>query len=72
MEDVLDLYAEPYDARRPKVNCDEKNVQLIAETQQFPVGQEQVEERPRRRAETGPKRRTDTFSWVEDPNEDRE
>jgi hypothetical protein len=32
MEDVLDLYAEPYDARRPKVNCDEKNVQLIAET----------------------------------------
>lgn len=32
MEDVLDLYAEPYDARRPKVNFDEKNVQLIAET----------------------------------------
>lgn len=32
MEEVLDLYAEPYDARRPKVTCDEKNVQLIAET----------------------------------------
>jgi DDE superfamily endonuclease len=32
MEDVLDLYAEPYDARRPKVNFDEKSVQLIAET----------------------------------------
>jgi hypothetical protein len=31
MEDVLDLYAEPYDARRPKVNFDEKSVQLIAE-----------------------------------------
>jgi DDE superfamily endonuclease len=32
MEEVLDLYAEPYDARRPKVNFDEKSVQLIAET----------------------------------------
>jgi hypothetical protein len=32
MEDVLELYAEPYDARRPKVNFDEKSVQLIAET----------------------------------------
>jgi DDE superfamily endonuclease len=31
MEDVLDLYAEPYDGRRPKVNFDEKSVQLIAE-----------------------------------------
>lgn len=31
MEDVLDLYAEPYDPRRPKVNFDEKSVQLIAE-----------------------------------------
>ena len=32
MEDVLDLYAEPYDVRRSKVNFDEKSVQLIAET----------------------------------------
>jgi hypothetical protein len=32
MEDVLDLYAEPYDARRPKVNFDETSKQLIAET----------------------------------------
>ena len=32
MEDVLDLYAEPYDARRPKINFAEKSVQLIAET----------------------------------------
>ena len=32
MEDVLELYAEPYDARHPKVNFDEKSVQLIAET----------------------------------------
>jgi hypothetical protein len=32
MEDVLDLYAEPYEARRPKVNFDEKSIQLMAET----------------------------------------
>ena len=32
MEDVLDLYAEPYDPQRPKVNFDEKSQQLIAET----------------------------------------
>ena len=31
MEDVLDLYAEPYDPKRPKVCFDEKMVQLIAE-----------------------------------------
>jgi hypothetical protein len=31
MEDVLDLYEEPYDARRPKVNFDEASKQLIAE-----------------------------------------
>ena len=34
MEDVWDLYAEPYDPRRPKVNFDEKSVQLIAEKRQ--------------------------------------
>ena len=32
MEDVLDLYHEPYDPRRPKVCFDEKSKQLIAET----------------------------------------
>ena len=32
MEDVLDLYAEPYNLRRPKVNFDETSKQLIAET----------------------------------------
>ena len=32
MEDVLDLYAEPYNARRPVVNFDEKSKQLVAET----------------------------------------
>jgi DDE superfamily endonuclease len=32
MEDVLDLYAEPYDPQRPKVNFDEAGKQLIAET----------------------------------------
>jgi hypothetical protein len=32
MEDVLDLYAEPFDEKRPKVNFDETSKQLIAET----------------------------------------
>ena len=32
MEDVLDLYAEPYDEKRPKVNFDETSKQLIQET----------------------------------------
>ena len=31
MEDVLDLYARPYDPRRPQVCFDEHMVQLIAE-----------------------------------------
>jgi transposase len=34
MEDVLDLYAEPYNARRPQVCFDESPVQLISETRQ--------------------------------------
>ncbi len=34
MEDVLELYAEPYDLRRPKVNFDETSKQLIEETRQ--------------------------------------
>jgi hypothetical protein len=32
MADVLDLYAEPYDPKRPKVNFDETSKQLIGET----------------------------------------
>jgi hypothetical protein len=32
MEDVLDLYAEPYDPKRPKVNFDESSKQLLADT----------------------------------------
>jgi hypothetical protein len=32
MEDVLDLYAEPYDEKRPVVGFDETSKQLIAET----------------------------------------
>lgn len=32
MEDVLDLYAEPYDPRFPVVNFDETPIQLIGET----------------------------------------
>jgi hypothetical protein len=31
MEDLLDLYGVPYDAKRPKVNFDETSKQLIAE-----------------------------------------
>jgi hypothetical protein len=31
MEDVLDLYEEPYNPRRPKVNFDETSKQLIVE-----------------------------------------
>ena len=31
MEDVLDLYAEPWDEKRPKVNFDETSRQLIAD-----------------------------------------
>lgn len=31
MEDVLDLYAEPYDPKRPRVCFDEKSKQLIVE-----------------------------------------
>jgi len=34
MEDVLDVYAEPYDVRRPQVCFDESPVQLISETRQ--------------------------------------
>jgi transposase len=34
MEDVLDLYAEPYDPKRPKINFDETSKQLIGETRQ--------------------------------------
>jgi hypothetical protein len=34
MEDVLDLYAAPYDPKRPKVNFDETSKQLIKETRQ--------------------------------------
>jgi hypothetical protein len=34
MEDVLDLYAEPYDPQHPKVNFDETSKQLIGETRQ--------------------------------------
>lgn len=37
MEDVLDLYAEEYDEKRPKVNFDETSRQLIADTR-APVG----------------------------------
>ncbi len=32
MEDVLDLYAEPYDPAHPQVCIDEKSVQLLRET----------------------------------------
>ena len=34
MEDVLDLYTEPYNPKRPKVNFDETSKQLIRETRE--------------------------------------
>jgi hypothetical protein len=34
MEDVLDLYEEPYDPRRPKGNFDETSQQLVKETRE--------------------------------------
>ena len=41
MEDVLDLYAEPYDPQRPVVCFDETSTQLLAETRPaLPPGQE--------------------------------
>ena len=33
MEDVLELYAEPYDPEQPVVCFDEKSVQLLADVQ---------------------------------------
>lgn len=32
MEEVLDVYAEPYDPQRPQVCLDERPVQLLGET----------------------------------------
>lgn len=44
MEDVLDLYAEPYDPARPTVCFDETSTQLIGETRQaLPARPGQVE-----------------------------
>ena len=34
MEDVLDLYAEPYDPQRPVVCCDETSTQLLADVRE--------------------------------------
>jgi hypothetical protein len=34
MEDVLEVYAEPYDPAQPKVNFDETTKQLIQEARQ--------------------------------------
>ena len=39
MEDLLDLYAEPYDPKRPVVGFDETSKQLLAETRiPLPIG----------------------------------
>ncbi len=44
MEDVLDLYAEPYDPQRPVVCFDESPVQLVSETgSPLPVRPERIE-----------------------------
>ena len=36
MEDVLDLYAEPYDPQRPVVCYDETSTQLLADIREPP------------------------------------
>ena len=38
MEDVLGLYAEPYDPERPLVYFDETSIQLLADVREPPVG----------------------------------
>lgn len=44
MEDILELYAEPYDPKRPKVNFDETSKQLIAQKREpVPAQPGQVE-----------------------------
>lgn len=45
MEDVLDLYEQPYDAKRPVICFDEKPVQLLSQTR---VGRPLSPGRPRR------------------------
>ena len=37
MEDVLDLYAEPYDPQRPVVCFDETSTQLLADVEPLPA-----------------------------------
>ena len=38
MEDVLDLYSEPYDAERPVVCFDETSTQLLADVRGAAAG----------------------------------
>lgn len=55
MEDVLAIYAEPYDSQRPKVNFDETSRQLLADVQPpLPVcpGQPQREDAEYKRGGT--------------------
>ena len=42
VKDLLDLYAEPYDSRRPVVCFDETTTQLLAETQDYEYRREGV------------------------------
>ena len=43
MEDVLDLYAEPYDPSRPAICCDATSTQLLADARgPLPGGTTQV------------------------------
>ena len=55
MEDVLDLYAEPYDPNRPVVCFDETSTQLLADT------------RPPLPAQPGRPRRQDTSTGAAAP-----
>ena len=60
MEDVLDLYAEPYDPQRPVVCFDETSTQLLAETRP-PLPPEPG--RPCGRTTSTAERALETCSW---------
>ena len=60
MEDVLDLYAEPYDPQRPVVCFDETSTQLLAETRPALPAQPGL---PRRQDYEYRREGTATCSW---------
>ena len=64
MEDVLDLYAEPYDPQRPVVCFDETCTQLLADVREPLPAQPG---RPRREDTNTRGRARATCSWLASP-----